>query len=62
MYSSREDGVQDSHAYQRDLNRLKNHLQASVDRADRGEPAAPFDVEDVKRRGRERLALVGITE
>jgi hypothetical protein len=62
MDLSPEECVQAFRAYQRDLDRLKKHLQPSIDRSDRGEAAVPFDVDDVKRRGRERLAREGITD
>jgi hypothetical protein len=47
-------------AYQRDLERFRNDIQPAIDRFERGEPAIPLDIEDVKRRGRERLAREGI--
>jgi hypothetical protein len=57
-----EECVDAFRAYQRDLERLKNELQPGLDRFDRGEPGITFDAEDVKRRGRERLAHEGITD
>jgi hypothetical protein len=48
--------------YQRDLERIKKQLEAGIDRLERGEPGIPLDAEDVKRRGRERLAREGITD
>ena len=59
---SPEESVEAFRAYQRDLDRLRKELQPALDRFDRGEPATPFDAEDVKRRGRERLAREGITD
>jgi hypothetical protein len=59
---SPEQSVQAFRAYQSDLLRLRNDLQPAIDRSDRGEPAVLFDADDVKRRGRERLAREGITE
>ncbi len=53
---SPEECVEAFRAYQRDLERLKKDLQPGLERLDRGEPGLPFDAEDVKRRGRERLA------
>ncbi len=59
---SPEESVQAFRAYQQDLERLRNDLKPAIDRFERGEPAIPLDIEDVKRRGRERLARQGITE
>jgi hypothetical protein len=59
---SPEESVEAFRAYQRDLDQLRTELQPALDRFDRGEPAIPFDAEDVKRRGRERLAREGITD
>jgi len=59
---SPEECVEAFRAYQNDLERLKKELQPALDRADRGEPGLPFDAEDVKRRGRDRLAREGITD
>jgi hypothetical protein len=58
---SPEESVEAFRAYQRDLSRLKRELQPGLDRCDRGEPGVTFDAEDVKRRGRERLAREAIT-
>jgi hypothetical protein len=57
---SPEESVEAFRAYQRDLERLRADLQPAIDRFQRGEPAIPLDIEDVKRRGRERLAREGI--
>jgi hypothetical protein len=35
-------------------------FEPAIGRLERGEPASPLDIEDVKRRGRERLAREGI--
>jgi hypothetical protein len=59
---SPEESVEAFRAYQRDLERLRKELQPALDRFDRREPAKPFDAEDVKRRGRERLARHGTIE
>ncbi len=59
---SPEESVQAFRAYQRDLERLRNELKPAIDRFERGEPAISLDIEDVKRRGRERLARQGIRE
>jgi hypothetical protein len=59
---SPEECVEAFRVYQRDLDRLKNEIQPGVDRFVRGEPGISFDAEDVKRRGRERLAREGITD
>ena len=59
---SPEESVAAFRAYKRDLERLRNELQPALDRYDRNEPAAPFDAEDVKRRGRERLAHPSMTD
>jgi hypothetical protein len=59
---SPEESVEAFRAYQRDLDRLKKQLQPALDRFALGEPATPFDPEDLKRRGRERLAREGITD
>jgi hypothetical protein len=59
---SPEESVEAFRAYQRDLERLRKELQPALDRFDRGEPATPFDAEELKRRGRERLAREGITD
>lgn len=57
---SPEESVEAFRAYQRDLERLRNDLKPAIERFERGEPAIPLDIEDVKRRGRERLAREGI--
>jgi hypothetical protein len=59
---SPEESVEAFRAYQRDLKRLRTEIQPALDRFDRGEPATAFDAEDVKRRGRERLAREGIVD
>ena len=59
---SPEDCVEAFRAHQRDLDWLRNQIKPALDRCDRGEPATPFDADDVKRRGRERLARDGITD
>ncbi len=59
---SPEESVEAFRAYQRDLERLRKELEPALDRFDRGESANSFDAEDVKRRGRERLAREGITD
>jgi hypothetical protein len=59
---SPEECVEAFRAYQRDLDRLKREIEPGIDRFDRGEPGIPFDADDVKRRGRERLAREGITD
>jgi hypothetical protein len=59
---SPEESVEAFRAYQRDLDRLRKELRPALDRLERGAPASPFDAEDVKRRGRERLAREGITD
>ena len=59
---SPEDCVEAFRAHQRDLDWLKNQIKPALERCDRGEPATLFDVDDVKQRGRERLALDGITD
>jgi hypothetical protein len=59
---SPEECVEAFRAYQRDLDRIKEDLQPGLERIDRGEPGIPFDADDVKRRGRERLARDGITD
>jgi len=48
-------------AYQRDLQRLREELRPSLQRAARGE-GREIDVDDIGRRGRERLAREGITD
>ena len=57
---SPEESVEAFRAYQQDLERLRNDIRPAIDRFERGEPAIPLDIEDVKRRGRERLAREGI--
>ena len=57
---SPEESVEAFRAYQRDLERLRRDLGPAVDRLERGESGIPLDIEDVKRRGRERLAREGI--
>ena len=59
---SPEQCVEAFRAYQRDLDVLKRELQPGIDRFERGEPGISFDAEDVKRRGRERLAREGTTD
>jgi len=59
---SPEDSVEAFRARQRDLDWLKNQIKPALERCDRGEQAALFDVDDVKQRGRERLARDGITD
>ena len=41
--------------HERQLDELRAELQIGIDQLDRGE-SVPFDPEDIKRRGRERLA------
>lgn len=41
--------------HERRLDELRAELQTGIDQLDRGE-GIPFDAEDIKRRGRERLA------
>jgi hypothetical protein len=62
VYLSPEDCVEAFRSYQRNLDRLKTEIALGIDRIKRGEPGIPFDAEDVKRRGRERLAREGITD
>jgi hypothetical protein len=57
---SPEESVEAFRAYQRDLERLRDDLEPALGRLERGEPASPLDLEDVKRCGRERLAREGI--
>jgi hypothetical protein len=57
---SPEESVAAFRAYQRDLERLRDDLEPAIGRRERGEPASPLDIEDVKRRGRERLARESI--
>jgi hypothetical protein len=59
---SPEDCVEAFRAHQRDLDWLKDQIKPALERCDQGVPAIPFDVNDVKRRGRERLARDGITD
>jgi len=59
---SPEECVEAFRALERDLERLKKELQPALDRFDRGEPGVLIDAEDVKRRGRERLAREGISD
>jgi hypothetical protein len=59
---SPEESVEAFRAYQRDLDSLRKELQPALDRFERGETASPLNSEDVKRRGRERLAREGITD
>ena len=47
--------------YRRQLDELRASLREAEAQCDRGE-AKPLDVEDVIRRGRERLAAKGITD
>lgn len=57
---SPEESVEAFRVYQRALKRLQDDLKPAADRFERGEPAPALDIEDVKRRGRERLAREGI--
>ena len=41
--------------HERQLDELRAELQIGIDQLDRGE-GIPFDADDIKRRGRERLA------
>jgi hypothetical protein len=41
---------------------LKADLGPALERMERGEAGVPFDVEEIKRRGRERLARQGIAD
>ena len=59
---SPEESVEAFRAYQRDLDRLREGLAASARPSGSRPTATPFDAEDVKRRGRERLAREGITD
>lgn len=47
--------------YQRELERLREEIRPALERSLRGE-SPPFDVEEIKRRVRERLAGRGITD
>ncbi len=44
-----------------DLERLREDLAPALERSLRGE-SEPFDVEDIKARGRKRLEDMGITD
>jgi hypothetical protein len=57
---SPEEIVEAFRAYQRDLLRIRDDLSPAIERLERGEAGIPLDIEDVKRRGRERLAHEGI--
>jgi hypothetical protein len=54
--------VQAFRAYQHELEQFKREILPALERVERGESGLPFDVEDIKRRGRMRLAQEGITE
>ena len=47
--------------YQRDVNRLREEIGPALESSLRGE-SRPFDVEGIKRRGRERLRERGISD
>ena len=59
---SPEESVRVFREHQRDLDRLRCDLQPALRRVAEGIQAPTFDLEDVKRRGRERLAAEGIVE
>jgi hypothetical protein len=48
-------------AYYRELQKLRAMLREAEESSARGE-SGPFDVEDIIRRGRERMAAEGITD
>ncbi len=47
--------------YRRELDQMRAELRAAADQLDRGE-GRPLDVDDVIRRGRERMAAEGIVD
>ncbi|MCA9099554.1 MAG: hypothetical protein KDA63_00280 [Planctomycetales bacterium] len=51
---SLEDALADFRAYERDLARLKAHLQPAIDQADRGE-AKPLDIDALLDRVHQRI-------
>ncbi len=59
---SPEDCVEAFRAHQRDLDWLKTQIKPAIERSDQGKPTTRFDSNDVKRRGRERLACDGIKD
>ena len=58
---SLEDALAEFRAYQRELLALKASLNKAEESSARGE-SKPLDVDDVIRRGRERLAAEGIID
>ena len=56
-----EESLADFREYQKELERLREELRPALERAARGE-GKEIDVEDILRRGRERLAKEGITD
>ena len=58
---SPEESVKAFRAYQDDLQRLRQDIQPALERSLHGE-SEPLDIEDVKARGRKRLAEKGITD
>ena len=58
---SPEESVKAFRAYQDDLQRLRQDIQPALERSLQGE-SEPLDIEDVKARGRKRLAEKGITD
>jgi len=48
------------HRYLESVNRLRDEIRPGLERSLRGESAEELDVEDIIRRGRERLAERGI--
>ncbi len=58
---SPEESVKAFRAYQDDLQRLREDIQPALERSLKGEREL-FDINDVKARGRKRLAKKGITD
>lgn len=58
---SPEESVKAFRAYQDDLQRLRQDVRPALQRSLQGE-SEPLDIEDVKARGRQRLAEKGITD
>ncbi len=56
-----EESVQAFREYQRELEQLREEVLPALERSLRGE-STPFDIEDIKVRGRERLAKKGIAD
>ena len=59
--TSLEEALREFRAYQRDLQRFKEDTRQSLEESARGE-SSPLEIDDVLKRGKQRLAQKGISE